>query len=523
MKQRLRLVWLIALLVYEFQASTVQRRKRRLQDVWDPEIFPETVPEYNIRKDFYTNEAVSFGRIALLSTKIPGGPVPAQSRVSSAEFKRILQCPRFTPDLNGDSGILHILKLVPTTRDILKAVCAWMETGCENWKICQEKSIDEMTEATNGNLDEKDLQGKTASPYQTKLLRVINGTLFYDWPWGRGRFDKKSFNYFPILWVLERVKDLGNSVFFMAEEIDVLPYLSPPYNIPIPLFSYSPKIGSNDMPWMWSKPYLEERSHYDKIVIELERDPSIAKSAITPAFVANIINVSTENRRSKNDIPWAKKIPKAAFTGGCTIVRQIVFDIALTRPDLLSVTWTGTSGIRAWNPSSREPDVGDNLSYFGTAKNASAQIGYLQPLLGMKENGAVLHDKGSYKYLIVMSGHGGYSTADRLLPFLLYSGSTVLMAVSDRKYHFSMRIKPWVHYVPLAYNGADIVEKIEWLKSHDDLAKRIAENGRNFGKSYLRFEDYLCYTHAALETISALQNGSDVHIPFDARPAGWSF
>jgi len=29
---------------------------------------------------------------------------------------------------------------------------------------------------------------------------------------------------------------------------------------------------------------------------------------------------------------------------------------------------------------------------------------------------------------------------------------------------------------------ADATDKIEWLKANDELAQRIASNGRNFGK-----------------------------------------
>jgi len=53
---------------------------------------------------------------------------------------------------------------------------------------------------------------------------------------------------------------------------------------------------------------------------------------------------------------------------------------------------------------------------------------------------------------------------------------------TDFFFHFSVQLKPWVHYVPLAYNMADATDKIEWLKANDELAQRIASNGRNFGK-----------------------------------------
>ena len=39
-----------------------------------------------------------------------------------------------------------------------------------------------------------------------------------------------------------------------------------------------------------------------------------------------------------------------------------------------------------------------------------------------------------------------------------------------------------VHYVPLSYSSADLIEKIEWLINHDTMAQQIAENAKNFGK-----------------------------------------
>jgi hypothetical protein len=95
------------------------------------------------------------------------------------------------------------------------------------------------------------------------------------------------------------------------------------------------------------------------------------------------------------------------------------------------------------------------------------------------------------------------------------SGSVVLLQQSAYNYHFSARLRPWVHYVPIAYSGADVIEKIEWLQRHDKLAQRIAENGRNFAKSYLRLEDYFCYVSRAVELAGRLVNGSDALEAFD--------
>ena len=48
---------------------------------------------------------------------------------------------------------------------------------------------------------------------------------------------------------------------------------------------------------------------------------------------------------------------------------------------------------------------------------------------------------------------------------------------------------------------ADAIDKIEWLKSHDELAQRIALNGRNFGK--------WCKLYYILLTYNDIDNDDD--------------
>ena len=62
----------------------------------------------------------------------------------------------------------------------------------------------------------------------------------------------------------------------------------------------------------------------------------------------------------------------------------------------------------------------------------------------------------------------------------------------------------------LSFTEADIVDKIKLLIAHDHIAKRIAKNAENFGKSYLRLVDYYCYVATALDTIASLEVDSDV-------------
>lgn len=120
-----------------------------------------------------------------------------------------------------------------------------------------------------------------------------------------------------------------------------------------------------------------------------------------------------------------------------------------------------------------------------------------------------------YKYIIVSNGNKGRSSTERLLSILPHSGAVILLQTSDVEYYFSNRLKPWVHYVPIAYNAADLIKKILWLQEHDEFAYRIARNAKIFGKSFMRLEDYYCWVAAVLKSLGELFNGTDALIPFD--------
>jgi hypothetical protein len=92
------------------------------------------------------------------------------------------------------------------------------------------------------------------------------------------------------------------------------------------------------------------------------------------------------------------------------------------------------------------------------------------------------------------------------------------MAESGSRHHFYYHLKPWVHYVPFTLSGADLVEKIQWLKDHDDLAHQIAMNAQRFADSHLRVEDYFCYWNHALESLGDAFDGSEaVRESFDPK------
>lgn len=66
-----------------------------------------------------------------------------------------------------------------------------------------------------------------------------------------------------------------------------------------------------------------------------------------------------------------------------------------------------------------------------------------------------------FKYLVNLDG----VVAAFRMATLVGAGSVVLMQESHTKEFFMGSLMPWVHYVPINYSLADLVEKIELLKA----------------------------------------------------------
>ena len=51
-------------------------------------------------------------------------------------------------------------------------------------------------------------------------------------------------------------------------------------------------------------------------------------------------------------------------------------------------------------------------------------------------------------------------------------------------------LKPWVHYVPVAWHLADLREKFDWAEKNQEKAKQIADNASKF-YDYMMSEKYM--------------------------------
>jgi Glycosyl transferase family 90 len=70
----------------------------------------------------------------------------------------------------------------------------------------------------------------------------------------------------------------------------------------------------------------------------------------------------------------------------------------------------------------------------------------------------------------------------------LLTGSPVLKVASRQNFEqwYYPRLEPWVNFVPVDADMADLVEKVTWLRANDDVARRIGEAGLRLAETLMQ-------------------------------------
>jgi hypothetical protein len=85
----------------------------------------------------------------------------------------------------------------------------------------------------------------------------------------------------------------------------------------------------------------------------------------------------------------------------------------------------------------------------------------------------------NYKYVIDTQAFGFSGR----LKYLLLSGRLLFLQCHYHKCFFEKDLEPWVHYIPVAYDFSDIIDKIKWARSNEQECKQIIENALKFSRS----------------------------------------
>ena len=119
------------------------------------------------------------------------------------------------------------------------------------------------------------------------------------------------------------------------------------------------------------------------------------------------------------------------------------------------------------------------------------------------------------KYILFLDG---ITCSTRLQQYLNLGMSTFIEQSGYQQYyqHF---MEPWKHYVPVWNQSgpADLVDKVEWAKSHDLEAKALGENAFDFARETFKPERRLCYWESLLRAYAHLQKSPPEKPPWAVR------
>ena len=243
--------------------------------------------------------------------------------------------------------------MVPPTRETIRLMAVWAETLCEPWLKCHEE-LKKYDSGQAENFGRGKSQGIMNSPFQVRMLKIMNGTLYFDWPFGYkerfGSFSNRNEGHSGhalIQLVLGKVKDIKDATFFFGEEVAYMPYHFPFFG-----FSASPTMRHADLPWPWRAHQVAEIELYRKYMSSLTSRSS--SSEINERLAR--YNAHAGDFNDLNISIWKQKKSKAVFYGSMSSLRHIFFDVAIANSNLFDFGWTGGINSSPWNPLSVETD-----------------------------------------------------------------------------------------------------------------------------------------------------------------------
>eukprot|EP00928_Gymnodinium_smaydae_P090491 TRINITY_DN74281_c0_g1_i1.p1 TRINITY_DN74281_c0_g1~~TRINITY_DN74281_c0_g1_i1.p1 ORF type:complete len:268 (+),score=42.34 TRINITY_DN74281_c0_g1_i1:105-806(+) len=213
--------------------------------------------------------------------------------------------------------------------------------------------------------------------------------------------------------------------------------------------------------------------------------------------------------RAAATVPWAARVPVAFFRGaesGCRRPRA-----ALARGRRRGacdawdrVTWSLWPRSRLAILSRKRPDLVDAKIVSRFAHHPQLRTAFTKRNLTGPAVRA--EDQLQYRYLVDLDG----TTQSNRFVWALMSGSLVIKQTSYAAIWCSGILKPWRHYVPVKGDLADLPGVLNWARTRDAEAERLAARGMAVARRHLGLEASLRYLHHLIVTLAAARvNGTN--------------
>jgi hypothetical protein len=186
------------------------------------------------------------------------------------------------------------------------------------------------------------------------------------------------------------------------------------------------------------------------------------------------------------DFPWDKKIKKAFWRGATTggsftlsnykmFPRTQLVSLSRDNPHLIDAGFTG----------------------FVQCENEKVK----KKLRKFRGKYKSVHDHLQYKYQVLVDGNTcAYSRAI----WQLFSNCVIFKQESPNIQWYYGALQPYIHYIPVANNLSDLVEKISWAQNHDLEIFRIMLRARDFALQNLQQSDTFLYLYLLLTEMGRL-------------------
>lgn len=230
-------------------------------------------------------------------------------------------------------------------------------------------------------------------------------------------------------------------------------------------------------------------------------------SRLAPTVTQVTTNISDGGGNQPNELAFCSDEPRAILVPDPAFMTPNIYEpfreLADSRPD----RWNSREETLLWrgavtgqgNITTDAMDIDD--------PSLKQRVRLCLALRGLVDVDARLvatgHDRGAHLTTEALKAHGilgdrlppshwidvkfaldidGSSNSWTNLYTRLLLGCCVLKVASPAGYRqwFYDEFVPWTHYVPVASDLSDVVEKIEWCRSHDEACREIAAAGQEF-------------------------------------------
>jgi hypothetical protein len=198
-------------------------------------------------------------------------------------------------------------------------------------------------------------------------------------------------------------------------------------------------------------------------------------------------------------VPWASKRDVAVWRGkatGCGVTvdtnqRLHLYQLSRRHPDHVD------AGVTGWNL--REKMSGGQVRFLDPRR--------LPPDIRRKAPRLTHQEQLRYKYHVNVDGH----VAAFRLGFLLSVDCVVLQVASPRGYAvwYADQLVPYEHYVPIQADLSDLIQQIDWCRSHDAECRAISTNATALHARLLSKQAICAAWHRTLCRVAAAEHGAE--------------